>query len=858
MSSKNSKSCLVVSYGPVPTPQYQTVEGGGMRAWGLACGLRGNGIDVTVGINDSFPQELSEHDGIRIINWRLDDRFTELINTYDSIVVSYCMGDPSVYIVNHLNDDVQLILDAYVPIYIEISARESKDIDAEYTAYSADLERFNKVLKRGDYFLCANEAQKTFYVGILSALGIINPRSYREERVFIVPFGIHDTPALASYDPYKKLGIKDKDFKVLWFGGLYPWFRIEELLGAILELSKRKDIKFIFVGGKNPFNPSPDFFKQYEKAVSFAKEHRLTNNTVYFVDWVDFDDRVNWYKNTDLVISLNNPGDENQFSWRTRVMDYVWGELAMLTNGGDPLSEDLVAAKAAVRLSELSAAAIVQSIEILHKDRPELARIISTVKGLKPNYYWHTITAPIKSIIGDGHLPYREERVYRNSLGIRTNELSDSPTVNLSQSKIRKTIDMAPRIVSKIRRKGVRNSARFAFGIARTQVKKYGPKKYEKKYIFISHPIDHTGAPIVLIQIIEEFAKKYGGKNIQLITPNIWGDPLKKVRELGVKVDKAVFGIGFRAIRMQLGIRKNDFVLINTAAIYDNYRDFIFLWLKTGRLKHAYWFIHEDIAQLPIIHKEFLDDANIKQMHRLLQEKRLSILTPSERTKKEYAELLKATGVSPIKLHVEVDSKYVKTRKQNNFDTINFLLSGTPSDGRKGQFLALSAFYYFIKNYYEKDPDQYRDFKLHLVAIGKDYISQQIEWVGSSLLANRVVFYPSMPKEKALAITAKCNAVICCSLNETFGLYVAEAMVMGHVVLRNNCAGVDEQLENGVNGYLVDHTDIKQFAGVIEKVLNKSTSNTRLQTMGKASQEIITEYTKNSYVSQIEKSGNGD
>ncbi|MFZ2513639.1 MAG: hypothetical protein WAW63_04250, partial [Candidatus Saccharimonadales bacterium] len=132
----NTKSCLVVSYGPVPTPDNQTVEGGGMRAWGLAKGLVANNIDVTVAINEGFPQKRTEFEGVKLVNWRLDDTFVQLINSFDSVVISYCMGDPSVFVSENINNDVQLILDAYVPIYIEVSARESKDIQNEYVNYS--------------------------------------------------------------------------------------------------------------------------------------------------------------------------------------------------------------------------------------------------------------------------------------------------------------------------------------------------------------------------------------------------------------------------------------------------------------------------------------------------------------------------------------------------------------------------------------------------------------------------------------------------------------------------------------------------------------------------------------------------
>lgn len=850
--SKQLKSCLIITYGPVPTPQYQTIEGGGMRAWGLAKGLEANGLDVVVGVNAGFPQNIQEHDGIRLVNWQLGDQFAELINSYDAVVISYCMGAESVFVAEHISPDIQLILDAYVPIYIEVSARESEDMDTEYSSYMADIGRFNKVLKRGDYFLCANEAQKTFYTGVLASLGIINPRSYRQERILTVPFGIHDIPAISGQNPYTGLGVKKSDFVVLWFGGLYPWFHVDELLGALKALAKNKSIKFVFVGGKNPFNPNPDFYKQYDQAVSFADSQGLTNKSVFFVDWVDFDKRVDWYAHADLVISLNQPGEENMYSWRTRVMDYVWGELAILTNGGDPLSEDLIKAQAAIRLPELSAEAITAAVTSAYENPSALASIKKAVKSLKPSYYWPSVTKLLASVVSEGELPYKDEHTYKKVL-----KLGDEPEAvvpNVQRTKLQKAISLPPKMLRYARRKGLLRSAKLGAELARTQLQKRQAAGKQRRYIFISHPLDNTGAPVVLLQIVKEFAIKYGGRNVQLVTPGILPHQQKEMRELGVKVDQAVFGLGFRFIRMQLGLRKNDFVLMNTVAIYDNYRDFIMLWLRNNRLSHAYWFIHEDIAQLPMIHKEFLDPKNIKQIHSLATSEKLTVLVPSKRIKQEYNELLGTKLVQATNLHVEVDEKYHKPRPAADYKTVNFLLQGTPGDGRKGHMIAIAAFNEFLTSYYQKDQSKYREFTLHFVSIADDYISQQVRSIGQTLLGKRLKFYPSMPKAKVLEVYAKCNAVVCCSLNETFALYVAEGMFMGHLVLRNNSAGVDEQLKDGVNGLFIDHTDVKQFAAQIEKILNKKTnSDQQLRDMGQASQKIIKAYSEHSYLLQLTK-----
>lgn len=818
-----------------------------MRAWGLAEGLRGHGVDVTVGINASFPQELTEHDGVRLVTWSLDGDFIKLINSFDAVVVSYCMGDPSVFVAENINDNVQLILDAYVPIYIEVSARESKDIDSEYANYMADVNRHNKVLKRGDYFLYANDAQELLYSGVLSALGVINPSSYRQKRLLKTPFGIHRTPVEASLNPYRELGIKESDFVVLWFGGIYPWFRVDEYLAAIKELATDQTIKFVFVGGKNPFNPNPDFSRQYDIAVDFAKKEKFTDKQVFFVDWVDFQDRVDWFVHTDIIISLNQPGEENKYSWRTRVMDYIWGGAITITNGGDPLSEELIAAHAAVRLPSLSTKDIVKTISELKKHPASLNTLKQHLNGVREKYFWDIVTKELAEVIGAGLLPYAAEHPLRKL----TQEASPATIGSQSESKVRKLASMPLKVARKIKQKGVIRTAKIAGSVIKTQLKHSSPKR-QSQFVFISHPINNTGGPIVLLQMIEEYVQKYGASRVRVITPGIEKEQAAQLKKIGIRVEQAVFGIGFRFIRLQLRLQPDDFVLMNTAAIYDNYRDFVLLWLRQRRLKHAYWFIHEDTAQLPYISKEFFTKNNLRALKQLVADHSLTLLFPSKRTAHEYNDAIGIQSAHSINLHVQVDEKYRKPRTSKDFDTLEFLISGSAGDGRKGQVLALSAFHAFVKDYQEKNPEKYRSFRLHLVAVDHEYIAQQIRWISESVFGGSVVTYNSMPKEKALEITSLCNVVICCSLNETFGLYVAEGMLMGHVVLRNNCAGMEEQLYEGKNGLLIDHTNIRQFANTLETLLNKDkTSNEQLLSMSKMSQEIMADYTKTSYISQI-------
>lgn len=841
-------SVLIVSFGPVPTDQHRTVEGGGMRAWGLALGLRDRGFQVTVGINAAFPLTIAEQDGIALVNWSEDAAFADLLNSFDTVIASYCMGGPSVFIADRLEPSVRLVLDLYVPIYVEVAARDSDDIDTEYRHYMADIERHNSVLTRGDYFLCANEPQKLFYTGILGSLGVLNPATYRDHRLMVVPFGVERAEPIAKTNPYRELGIAEGEFVLLWFGGLYPWFKIDSLLGAVQQLP----VKLVIVGGSNPFNTNADFQKQYEFAVKYCKDNGLTNEKVFFVDWVDYADRADWYRHADVVISLNTPGEENAFSWRTRVIDYVWGELVMLSNGGDPLSDLLIDAGAAIRLEGIT--------------EDDITRAVSTVVGrsidderrnlvaVKQRFFWDVVVEPLLPHITSEARPYLAELERRGELA--QPRVTGVAALQPPTGKVGKVVGKGRTAINIARTKGVKASLDVAMEVARNQAiarsrKAVAPVRPPgKRYIFVSHPIDFTGAPLVLLDIAEEFAAEYGAKSVQILAPTVEAALQRRIARSGIRTTRSVFGFGDRFLSQQMPVDYDDFVLLNTVAIFDNYRDYVFRLLESGKLRRAYWYIHEDIEQLALVGTTLLTSSARDQVTKLATEDKLVILTPSQRVSKNFSELFGTTHVHTVPVRVEVDDALRTERPAEDFETLRLLLSGNPLDGRKGQFLLLAAVEYFETKFRQPNPEQYRDIAVTLVAVGDNYVARQLKAIGSSVLGERFKAVPSVPKDEAMALSRAANVSVCCSINETFALYIAEGMLMGHVILRNDSAGREEQLRDGENGYFVTD-DVKQFAEQIEKLASRNTTNEQLAAMGRRSQEIAEPFTKGSYLTEI-------
>jgi glycosyltransferase involved in cell wall biosynthesis len=407
--------------------------------------------------------------------------------------------------------------------------------------------------------------------------------------------------------------------------------------------------------------------------------------------------------------------------------------------------------------------------------------------------------------------------------------------------------------LAKAGEKGLRESLELGGEILRARFARRS-RNGRKAFLFLSPPLNNSGAPLVLMKVVEEFADQYGSASVRLLAPPQLHEPRGRATVGGVKVERAAEVLGPTPVRLQLALRDDDFVLMNTVAVSRNYLDVILDLVETRKLAHAYWYIHEDVDQLPV-HAPFLLEPDARAaIGRLMEQGQLTIVVPSRRVKAEYDELFGNVNTRVLPFKLAPDTHHISPRPVDDYSSVRFLMSGKPTDGRKGHVVALAAFHEFMNTYYEFNPDAYRSFTLTLVGMTDDFISKQIRSVGATVLGERLRTFAAVSHERSLEITGDCNAVVCCSFNEALPLYVIEGMCSGHVVLRNEGGGMEEQLEDGVNGFLIDSTDVRQVARILERVLNKTTTtDTELQTMGRASQERVAGLLIPSYVEALEQ-----
>ena len=835
----NSKRVLILSNGPVPTPEHTTVEGGGLRCWGLAQGLRANDpqLEITVAYNEHFRQEkfTQTQDGISLATWR-EGSTDELLAQFDTILVSYCMGGLSVEVTRKIRPDQQLILDCYVPIYVEVSAREAKDMEQEYYAFMADVSRWDEVLKRGDFFLCASSAQKDYYKGVLSAVGRINPATYNDDLILIAPYGIYREPAVQQNRPINAMigANADKYKKILWFGGIYPWFDLRDLVDAVAKLNKTVPAKLIIVGARNPFNSHPDFTRRYDELVEYIAKPELSE-LVLMQDWVPFDDRVDWYLDSDIVTVVNRLGEENKLAWRTRLVDFVWADLPIITNGGDPLGEELIANGAAAKFTGISSSEMASDLEALLGDDKRLTQLKNNINKLRPNYYWDTLTRSVAERIANGDRASDLAHVGMYDFNVR-------PGANISTPvRIYRKMKKIPAYAKK---HGIRNTAYAMQGVVYRRVNKYTQKLAppEPKMVFVSHQLDMSGAPFVLIDMVKEVKQLYPQIKVEFISyPPTHHQNIKVLNQMGVKPRIFMDRDAIPALGDQ------DVVVLNTVAHSEGLKEEIFSRLESGRLQKLIWYVHEDDPELL-----FREDERRRIKH-LLQEHKMKFLIAAKKMRENYIKHFETEeGIIYETYRLVIDKEFHRVREANDFsDKLSFCLPGTVGDGRKGQLPVFYAFDFFYKHYYEANPSLYRDFEVVFIGLRDDFLSRQLKFHAASL-DGRFKHFPHVTHTENLKIVAQSNITICYSIRECLPLFVFEGMLSGHPILRNNCSGIDEQLVEGKNGYELETDNYWHLVETLERVLNKQkTPDDVLVAMSQASYDIGVAQEKHSYIHGI-------
>jgi glycosyltransferase involved in cell wall biosynthesis len=240
-----------------------------------------------------------------------------------------------------------LVVDSYDPFLLAgLEQHRGFPRDERIASHERYLRAHSIALRAADLVLCASDRQRDYFLGMLSALGRVNPAAYdRDSRlrhlIRVVPFGLPSLPPRHTRQVLKGVhpGVAVDDRVVLWGGGVWTWFDAPTAVKAISRIARsRADVKLFFMGVDRP-NRSVNHSAAAREARELSRSLGVADRAVFFNEWVSYDDRQNYLLEADVGISLHPETVESRFAFRSRFLDYFWAGLPVVATEGDVLSE---------------------------------------------------------------------------------------------------------------------------------------------------------------------------------------------------------------------------------------------------------------------------------------------------------------------------------------------------------------------------------------------------------------------------------------------------------------------------------------------------------------------------------------
>lgn len=295
-----------------------------------------------------------------------------------------------------------IVVDIYDPITLEnLELRKFINLKDRLTYHETDLDLILEQLALGDYFICSSEKQKDYWLGMLAAINRVNPITYSddinmEKLIGVVPFGINDEDPVKTKEVLKGVwnNIKKEDKVIIWGGGIWNWFDPLTLIEAMKVIcEERNDIKLFFMGIGHPNMNSDTTVAQ--QCIKKSEEYGLLDKNIFFNDWVEYSERQNYLLEADLAISTYLNNLETRFSFRTRILDYLWCDIPMVLTEGDYMSELVTKNNLGICYKEKDINGLATSIvEVLdNEDNYDVMK--ANFYKVKQKFRWENVVGPI-------------------------------------------------------------------------------------------------------------------------------------------------------------------------------------------------------------------------------------------------------------------------------------------------------------------------------------------------------------------------------------------------------------------------------------------------------------------------------
>lgn len=332
---------------------------------------------------------------------------------------------------------MRVVLDGYDPLIIEGLAGSGSLTPAAQARRHARLSAWVAYsLSAADALVCASERQRDLWLGSLLSLGRIDPGVYAADPTLrsvldTVPFGLPDRPSVGTgRDVRAELGLRPDDFVLLWGGGLWNWFDpLSAVRAAVRAAVDVPGLRLVFLAGPRPRSGRGDG-AMAEQTRELAAELDPTGSTVIFVDtWVPYEERVDFLLAADVGLSIHPAHVETRFAFRTRILDYLWAGLPVLTSDGDIWAEEVQATSLGQVVPCQDTDALAKAMVGLAQDREGLAQTAVRVEAAAAAHRWSVVAQPLLDLVEPGAASMarvRRPRLARAGVRLRRTQAAEA------------------------------------------------------------------------------------------------------------------------------------------------------------------------------------------------------------------------------------------------------------------------------------------------------------------------------------------------------------------------------------------------------------------------------------------------
>lgn len=203
------------------------------------------------------------------------------------------------------------------------------------------IDRISFAARAGSAFMCASERQRDLWLGFLAANRRLTSDRYARDPelrtlIDVVAFGVPDEPPRTATEPVLRGPVFPGDARIMvWNGGLWDWLDPLTVIRA-LALLRESDRRWrlAFLGTARP-SARADMVMG-ARAAALATELELADDVVHFrPGWTPYAERSALLLEGDLGVSAHARTLETRFAYRSRILDFVWAGLPILTVEGD-------------------------------------------------------------------------------------------------------------------------------------------------------------------------------------------------------------------------------------------------------------------------------------------------------------------------------------------------------------------------------------------------------------------------------------------------------------------------------------------------------------------------------------------